>query len=68
MRRQTVVETPLYLRDAKAAGRTHEQRDAIVDFIAGRPSAGVEIPGTGGARKVRFAGRGRGKRGGYRWF
>ena len=28
--------------------------------------AGDDIPGTGGARKVRFAGRGKGKSGGYR--
>jgi hypothetical protein len=38
----------------------------IVDFIAANPDAGNEIRGTGGARKVRFAGRGKGKSGGYR--
>jgi hypothetical protein len=37
-----------------------------VDFIAVNPDAGKEIRGTGGARKVRFAGRGKGKSGGYR--
>jgi hypothetical protein len=61
-----VIETPLYLRDAKHAGLDEEERKAIVDFVAGDPTAGVEIPGTGGARKVRFAGRGRGKSGGHR--
>ena len=30
------------------------------------PCGGDVIPGTGGARKVRFAGRGKGKSGGYR--
>jgi len=30
------------------------------------PAAGDEIKGTGGARKVRFAGKGKGKSGGYR--
>ena len=30
------------------------------------PLAGDPIPGTGGARKRRFAGRGKGKSGGYR--
>jgi hypothetical protein len=30
------------------------------------PTIGDEIRGTGGARKVRFAGRGKGKSGGYR--
>ena len=34
--------------------------------MAANPTAGDEIKGTGGARKVRFAGRGRGKSGGYR--
>ena len=35
-------------------------------MIANNPEAGNEIGGTGGARKVRVAGRGKGKRGGYR--
>lgn len=30
------------------------------------PSAGVVVPGTGGVRKLRWAGSGRGKRGGLR--
>jgi hypothetical protein len=34
--------------------------------LARNPRAGVEIPGTAGARKVRFARRGKGKSGGYR--
>ncbi|HLK80734.1 MAG TPA: type II toxin-antitoxin system RelE/ParE family toxin [Xanthobacteraceae bacterium] len=62
----TVVETPAYLADAKAAGLTESEREAVVEMIAGRPEAGDEIGGTGGARKVRFAGRGKGKSGGYR--
>jgi hypothetical protein len=37
-----------------------------VNTIANNPEAGDVIPGTGGARKVRFAGRGRGKSGGFR--
>ena len=35
-------------------------------MLANRPNVGNEIPGTGGARKVRIAGRGKGKSGGYR--
>ncbi len=35
-------------------------------FIAADPLAGELIPGTGGARKLRFARRGAGKSGGYR--
>jgi hypothetical protein len=55
---------------AKAAriGLTETERIQIVDYLARRPMAGELIPGTGGARKVRFAGRGKGKSGGYRVF
>ena len=63
---QTVIETSSYLADAKAAGLTEADRDAIVEMIASNPAAGDEIGGTGGARKVRVAGRGKGKSGGYR--
>ncbi len=63
---QTVVETESYLRDARAAGVTDHERLGILDFIAANPDAGKEIRGAGGARKVRFAGKGKGKSGGYR--
>ncbi len=63
---QTVIETPEYLRDAKAARLSDSERLHIVNVIASRPDAGDEIPATGGTRKVRFAGRGQGKSGGYR--
>lgn len=62
----TVIETAGYLRDARATGLTEDERAAIVWYLAARPDAGDEIRGTGGARKVRFAGRGKGKSGGYR--
>jgi hypothetical protein len=63
---QTVVETPDYLSDARAAGLSDVERLEIVAFLAENPIAGVVMPGTGGARKIRFAGRGKGKSGGYR--
>ena len=63
---QTVIETPSFLRDVKSAGLSDEERTEIVDFIASNPEAGNEIKGTGGARKIRFAGKGKGKSGGYR--
>jgi hypothetical protein len=62
----TVVETPSYLADARASGLTESERDAVVEMIANHPEAGDEIGGAGGARKVRVAGRGKGKSGGYR--
>ena len=61
-----VVETPGYLSDAKALGLTETERDSIVSWVASNPDAGDVIAGTGGARKIRFAGMGKGKSGGYR--
>lgn len=62
----TVIETPSYLADAKALGLTELERNAIVEIVARNPQAGDEIAGTGGARKLRIGGRGKGKSGGYR--
>ena len=63
---QAVVETSEFLRRAKECGVSESERTEIVDFIAANPMAGDVIEGTGGARKVRFARKGRGKSGGYR--
>ena len=63
---QAVVETVDYLADARSAGINEAARRSIVDFIAANPIAGELMQGTSGARKVRFAGRGKGKSGGYR--
>jgi len=63
---QAVVETPRFLASAEREGISEEERAAIVAFLAAHPTTGDVIPGTGGARKVRFAGRGKGKSGGYR--
>lgn len=38
----------------------------LVTYLAANPMAGDEIPGTGGCRKLRIAGKGKGKSGGYR--
>ena len=62
----SVVETPDYLRDAEDTGLTIAERSRIVSQVAEFPLSGDPIPGTGGARKIRFAGRGKGKSGGYR--
>jgi len=61
-----VIETPDFLADAKYADFTDEERSKIVNALARTPDIGTEIKGTGGARKVRFAGRGKGKSGFYR--
>jgi len=60
-----VIETSVFLSDAAAAGVSEDERFEIVTFIAQNPTAGALMPGTGGARKIRFAGRGKGKSGGY---
>ncbi len=45
---------------------TQEEIDELVDTLSDYPTAGDEIQGTGGCRKVRVAGRGKGKSGWYR--
>lgn len=62
----TVVETPSYLADAGKVGMSEAERRTAVDQLAADPSCGDEIRGSGGVRKVRVAGRGKGKSGGYR--
>jgi hypothetical protein len=54
---QTVVETPMYLRAAKAF-LSEAEREEIILTIAADPEAGDLMPGTGGYRKLRFARRG----------
>jgi hypothetical protein len=61
-----VIETHAFQRAAAEAGMTQDEVDALVDYVARNPHAGDEIPGTGGCRKLRLAGRGKGKSGGYR--
>ena len=61
----TVVETAEFRR---IAGRLlgSRQREALIDYLAANPDAGEPMVGTGGARKLRWSGRGRGKSGGVR--
>jgi hypothetical protein len=61
-----VVETAPFIAAAKAARLSEGDVGRIIDHLARRPDAGDLIQGTGGARKVRFAARGKGKSGGYR--
>ena len=61
-----VVITATFERDAVNAGLTDEDILEIAAVIAAEPLAGDLMAGTGGARKLRHAGRGKGKRGGYR--
>lgn len=63
---QTVIETESYLRDAKDAKMSDDERTSAGDLVAADPEVGVVMQGTGGVRKLRLAGRGKGKSGGYR--
>lgn len=61
----TVIETPGF--EAQAKRRLSEnERDEIIRFLSLNPDDGEIMPGTGGARKSRFPGKGKGKRGGFR--
>ncbi len=62
----TVAETEGYLADCKAEGVSDDQRAAIVDAVAADPTSGELVAGSGGVFKRRFAGRGKGKSGGWR--
>ena len=62
---QTVAETPTFSRQVDKLFDEDERRE-LIDFLAANPTAGDEIPGTGGVRKLRFGALGRGKRGGAR--
>ncbi len=45
---------------------TTEERERAVLTVSTNPEAGDLMVGTGGCRKLRLAGRGKGKSGGYR--
>jgi hypothetical protein len=62
----TVIRTATFLSDVKASSLSEEEEDEIVAAISKNPLAGDIMKGTGGCRKIRFAGREKGKSGGYR--
>lgn len=61
----TVIETPTFQKEAAKVWTEAERMDFIT-WIAENPTAGDVIPGAEGARKVRWAVQGKGKRGGVR--
>ena len=63
--RHTVVETPEFLSAAKRVF-TDAERAALVDALAADPAIGDVMEGTGGARKLRWGAKGKGKSGGAR--
>ena len=65
-RLHTIAETPPFIRDAASAGLSDAEVREIMDMVAADPRQGDEVQGSGGVHKVRVAGRGKGKSGGYR--
>lgn len=67
----TIIETPIFTRRIKTI-LTDEQYQELQNKLIARPDTGMIIPGSGGIRKLRWEGSGRGKRGGnriiYYWF
>lgn len=61
----TFVELPVFARVREAYLDDHEFSRLQV-YLIERPDAGDVIPGSGGCRKLRWAGSGKGKRGGLR--
>ena len=62
----TVCELPSFQRTAADEGMTEAEVRALIDHLAAHPTAGDVMQGTGGCRKLRWAGKGKGKRCGYR--
>ena len=62
----TVVFTPIFLAQVKRSGISGDDLNDIATTVSSDPQGGDLMAGTGGARKMRHAGRGRGKSGGYR--
>lgn len=60
-----IKETPVFTRQIKALMSEDTYR-RLQEALVKNPSAGVEIAGTGGLRKLRWKATGRGKRGGTR--
>jgi len=66
-----IVETPIFTKRVTQM-IDDEQYRLLQESLVRTPEAGRIIPGSGGLRKIRWAGSGRGKRGGirliYYWF
>jgi hypothetical protein len=61
----TVLQTPRFKTEAMDVIGP-DRIEAVADYLIGRPDAGDVIPGSGGARKLRWAAKGKGNRGGAR--
>ena len=62
----TVVETPTFLHGIKQLRLNEQEHADLVIYLSANPEKGEIVQGTEGVRKMRYARRGQGKRGGYR--
>jgi hypothetical protein len=62
---QTIVETPEFTKQIQRY-LTDESAKTLIDYISANPLEGDLIKGSGGARKIRWAKPGSGKRAGLR--
>ena len=62
---QTIAEMPEYSRRAERL-LSETAHQAIINYLAAFPKAGVVMQGTGGIRKLRWSRQGAGKSGGVR--
>jgi hypothetical protein len=62
---QTIAEMPEYIRRAERL-LSEVERQAVIDYLAAFPKAGIVIQGTGGIRKLRWGRQSSGKSGGVR--
>ncbi|HEY3320641.1 MAG TPA: type II toxin-antitoxin system RelE/ParE family toxin [Planctomycetota bacterium] len=60
-----VLETTIFTRQIEKLLGDDEKQN-LLDYLIAAPDAGKVIKGSGGIRKVRWSGSGRGKRGGVR--
>ncbi len=63
--RHTVIETPDFIAAAKSI-LSNDERNELISHLSTHPMAGKAMRGTGGARKLRWAAKGKGKSGGAR--
>ena len=61
----TIIESPLFGKHWPDYW-SEDERGEFVTYLAANPEAGDVIPGSGGCRKIRWAGSGKGRRGGLR--
>jgi mRNA-degrading endonuclease RelE of RelBE toxin-antitoxin system len=59
------IETKLFTRLVQQY-LSEEEYAELQSFLIRNPEAGNVVPGSGGLRKLRWRGKGRGKRGGFR--